>query len=216
MIAAATLRAVLSGGVLALVSACAPRARPLGGAPAPVTVRVPIAALPAGHEKVVFRWRYAEGETGARGEGVARIAPPDSARLDLFLDGGLGGTHAQIIGDEIRAPGGALGRRYLPPPPLLWAALGRLAVPPAPDTIVRVDGDTLRADIGVGTVWRVAFVAGRLTRLERIDGGRIVEWVSRGAGDEVRYEHESARRSLALTIVRREGATAFDPSIWRP
>ena len=216
MIASASARAVVAYGVIVLVSACAPRARPLAGAPAPATVHLPVAVLPDGYQKVVFRWRYAEGETGARGEGVARIAPPDRARLDLFLDGGLGGTHARIIGDEIRAPGGALGRRYLPPPPLLWAALGRLAVPPAPDTIVRVDGDTLRADIGAGSVWRVTFAAGRLTRLERIEGGRIVEWVSRGAADEVRYEHESARRSLALTIVRREGATAFDPSIWRP
>ena len=211
----ATLRR-LSVCALAAAAACAPRARPLAGVPAPRTVRVPVAALPVGHEKVVFRWRYAEGETGARGEGVARIAPPDSARLDLFLDGGLGGTHAQIIGDEIRAPGGALGRRYLPPPELLWAALGRLAVPAAADTAIRVDGDTLRADIGRGPIWRVTFAAGRLTRLERIDGGRIVEWVSRTEADEVRYAHESARRSLALTIVRREGAAPFDPSIWRP
>ena len=202
--------------LLATAVACAPRAHPLVGVPAPATVRVPLATLPSSHEKVVFRWRYEEGETGARGEGVARIAPPDSARLDLFLDGGLGGSHARIIGNEIRAPGGALGRRYLPPPQLLWAALGRLAVPAAADTTIRVDGDTLRADIGRDPVWRVTFSAGRLTRLERIAGGRIVEWVSRTGEDEVRYENESARRSLSLTIVRREGAAPFDPSIWRP
>lgn len=201
---------------VAVALGCAPRARPLAGAPAPVSLHLPGAALPPEHQKVVFRWRFDEGETAARGEGVARIAPPDSARLDLFLDGGLGGAHAQIIGGEIRAPGGALGRRYLPPPELLWAALGRLAVPAAADTIMRVDGDTLRADIGRDPVWRVTFAGSRLARLERIEGGRIVEWVSRTGTDAVRYEHESARRSLALTIVRREGAAPFDPSIWRP
>ena len=104
MIASASARAVVAYAVIVLVSACAPRARPLPGAPAPATVHMPVAVLPDGYQKVVFRWRYAEGEAGARGEGVARIAPPDSARLDLFLDGGLGGTHARIIGDEIRAP----------------------------------------------------------------------------------------------------------------
>src|SRR5919202_761827 len=59
-----------------------------------------------------------------------------------------------------------------PPPPLLGAGLGRLAVPAAPDTVARVDGDTVRADIGRTTKFRAAFVGGELVGLERLERGR--------------------------------------------
>ena len=63
-----------------------------------------------------------------RGEGVARIAPPDSARLDFFVNG-QGTGHALLVGDQIRLQGGQNAMRdFLPPAPLLWAALGRLHV----------------------------------------------------------------------------------------
>ena len=59
-----------------------------------------------------------------RGEGVARIAPPDSARLDFFVNG-EGTGHALLIGDQIRLQSGQGAMRdFLPPAPLLWAALG--------------------------------------------------------------------------------------------
>ena len=98
----------------------------------------------------------------------------------------------------------------------MWAALGRLAVPPAADTTARVDGDTLRADIGRVDPWRVTFVGGRLVRLERIVGTRIQEWVDRASPDTIRYRHEGARRSLTLTILRTQTVPAFDASIWPP
>ena len=61
-------------------------------------------------------------------------APPDSARLDFFLAGGLGGGRAVLVGDDLSAPGGAMVDRLVPPAPLMWGALGRLAVPPVADT----------------------------------------------------------------------------------
>jgi hypothetical protein len=206
-----------AGSLLALVlagAACAPRARPLTGIAAPAA-RVPAGALPPGHHHVVFRWRYEDADMNARGEGVARIAAPDSARMDFFVDPGMGAGYALLVGDRLDAPGISLVRRYLPPPPLLWASLGRLRVPAAADTVARVDGDTIRADIGRAPVWRVTFAGERLIRLERIDDGRVVERVVR-AGDDVRYEHLGARRSLALTVTRRTEAPPFDESIWRP
>ena len=51
---------------------------------------------------------------------------------------------------------------------MLWAVLGRLAVPAVSDTVAKVDGATLRADIGRNPAWRVTFVADHLTRIERI------------------------------------------------
>jgi hypothetical protein len=195
-----------------LVTACAPRARPLAGAPTPT--QLPVTRAADRPQRVIFRWEYAEESVGARGEGVARIAPPDSARMDFFLDGGVGGGYAVLIGDALSTPGGASVERFLPPAPLLWAALGRLAVPASPDTVARVAGDTIRADIGRGEVWRATFVSGRLARLERLDGGRIVEWVSRSAAGVVRYHHETARRTLGLSVTRTEEVNGHASSIW--
>ena len=199
---------------LALVVSCAPpRIRPLEGAPAPVQ-RLPRGDLPEGYRRIVFKWELRDGDMTARGDGVARIASPDSVRLDFFLDGGLGGGYAIVIGDSISTPGGDQVRRYLPPVALLWAALGRLAVPTVPDTVAKVDGGTLRADIGHDPAWRVTFVGDRLTRLERIVDGRRLEWVARDGAD-IRYQNERSARSLTLKISSSNDAPPFDSAIWR-
>lgn len=198
--------------LLVAVSACAPRAGKLSGTPTPA--RFPAAELPKGNQRIVFRWEYVDQALAAKGEGVARISAPDSVRMDFFLDGGLGGGYAIVIRDSVSTPGGDQVRRYLPPVALLWAALGRLAVPPVSDTLAKVDGGVLRADIGRNPVWRVTFAGDRLTRLERIVDGRRVEWVARNAQD-IRYQNERSSRSLTLKISGSNDAPPFDPAIWR-
>lgn len=170
--------------------------------------------MPVGHEKLGFTWELRDGDLVARGEGVARIAAPDSVRLDFFLGGGMGSGAAVLIGDSLRTPGPEAARDLVPPPPLLWATLGRLRIPPAADTLVRVDGALLRADIGAPVRWRVAFRGDTLDRLERIDDGRIQEWVQHQSPTSVQYRNERARRTLSLVIQRTDAAPAFDPSIW--
>ena len=194
-----------------LVAGCAPRARPLVGVPAPAVL--PRTELPPGRQRYDFRWEYEDGDLVARGEGVARVAAPDSVRLDFFLDGGMGGGYAILLGGDLFAPGGDQVRRYLPPAPLLWASLGRLAVPSARDTVARVDAGVLRADIGRAPTWRASFEGPRLTRLERIDDGRIAEWVARDS-DRVRYLNAASRRTLTLTKLRAQPAAEFDATIW--
>jgi hypothetical protein len=195
------------------VISCTPALRPLTGAPAPATL--PKAQLPIGYRQIVFDWELQDRELGARGEGVARIAAPDSARLDLFLSGGFGGGAAILIGDSLQVTGGSMARRFIPPPALLWAALGRAALPSFRDTTARVDGELLRVDIGVPPSWRLTFHRDSLVRLERVRGGHIVEWVER-SGAVVRYRSEEARRALLLTIKRVQEVPAFDASIWAP
>ena len=151
----------------------------------------------------------------ACGDGVARIAYPDSVRLDFFLGGGHGGGAAVLIGDSLVVPGPDLVRRLVPPRALLWAALGRLDFPSERDTLVRVDGPMVRADIGSPIRWRATFNGDSLSRLERVDGGRIQEWVQRGSGQRVQYRHESSGRTLSLVIQRSDAASAFNPSIWK-
>jgi hypothetical protein len=202
--------------LLALLAAAAcrpPRVAPLEGAPAPAR-SLPGGAAPPGHRKVVFKWEFRDGEMNTRGDGVARIASPDSVRLDFFLGGGFGGGAAVLIGDSLQVPGPETARKLIPPRALLWAALGRLDVPAERDTTVRVDGTLLRADIGAPVRWRVTFRGDTLSRLERVDGGRLQEWVERGADGAVQYRNESSRRTLTLVIQRTDAVPAFDPSIW--
>src|SRR5689334_14464477 len=153
-------------------SGCVPRLAPLSGAPAPAVL--PRAELPVGHTKILFDWQLDDRELSGRGEGVARIAGPDSARLDLFLAGGFGSGAAVLIADSLQVTGGALARRLIPPPPLLWATLGRVAIPAVHDTVARVDGELLRVDIGMPASWRLTFRRDSLVRLERVRGGRII------------------------------------------
>jgi hypothetical protein len=202
---------------LIALSACAPKAPPLVGVPAPAVL--PAAQLPPVHRKIVFHYDFSDPDFRLRGEGVARVSPPDSVRLDFFVNN-QGAGRAFLIGDSVRVPQGAAPMRgLLPPPPLLWAALGRLDVPAARDTIARVDGDTLRVDIGRDEGWRATFAGGSLRRLDRLDGGRIPQWVARaGEGPldgPVHYEEPRAHRTLDLTILRVDTLPGFDATIWR-
>lgn len=208
------IRRLAVAAVAMVVVACVPRLSPLTGAPLP-TSAMPRPGIPTGHHKIVFNWELSEHEINTRGEGAARIAHPDSARLDFFLGGGVGGGFAILIGDSLAAPGGDMVQRLVPPPTLLWAALGRAAVPNLPDTAVRLEGSVLRADIGRPIAWRLTFRGDTLSRAERVDNGKVAEWVERIDSTHVRYRNEGSRRSLTLSIIRREEASAFDASIWR-
>ena len=207
------VRVALSLLATTLGWACAPALRPLTGTPSKATL--PRGELPLGYRQLVFDWNLEDRELSGRGEGVARVAAPDSARLDFFLAGGFGSGAAVLIADSLQLTGGSVARRFIPPPPLLWATLGRLAVPPAKDTAARVDGAVLRVDIGMPTSWRLTFRNDSLVRLERVRGGRIIEWVER-SGAVVRYRSEEARRELTLTIKRVQEVPPFDASIWGP
>jgi hypothetical protein len=199
--------------VAAAIGCGPPRVAALPGALAPVQ-RLPKGTLEGGHRKIVFQWELHDGEMIARGDGVARIASPDSVRMDFFLAGGFGSGAAILIGDSLNVPGPELGKKLVPPRALLWASLGRFDVPAIADTVVRVDGNVTRADIGSPTQWRVTFHGDTLSRLERVENGRLLEWVERLGGQKLQYRNEGARRSLSMTILSSDAVAAFDPSIW--
>jgi hypothetical protein len=208
------MRALLAVALLSLVTGCVPRLSPLVGEPAPAS-RLPRTSVARGHTKIVFNWELEDRDMAGRGEGAAQIAFPDSARLDFFLAGGFGSGAAVLIGDSLRTPGGDnMARRMVPPPTLLWAALGRVALPNLPDTVIRIEGTTLRADIGRPVTFRLTFQGDSLVRAERVDGGRVAEWVER-SGSRMRYRNEGSRRALQLVVTRTEHPPGFDASIWR-
>lgn len=207
-------RSLAAVAAATLLLACAPKAPPLVGLPVPP--RLPDTRLPPLHRQITFTWSYTDADFRARGDGAARVSPPDSVRLDFFVANGLGGGRAVLIGDDLRTPkdGGAI-RRYLPPVPLLWAAFGRLALPPVVDTAARVDGDTLRIEIGRDPAWRAAFVGSALRRLEEIDGGRVPRSLTRGEDGHVVFRQASARRMLEITVLRVDTLSGFDAAIWQ-
>lgn len=194
--------------------ACAGRIAPLTGAAPPPGTRLPALEVPPGARRIVFRWDLQDGSIVARGDGIARIAPPDTARVDLFLAGGFARAAAVVIGDSLRVPPGSTGAELVPAPPLLWAALGRLAVPALPDTVIRVAGDTVRATIGRPVAWRIDAVGGTLRRVERVAHDRVIESVVRTPGRAVRYSH-SRGRTLVLDIESDTTSPPFDATIWR-
>jgi hypothetical protein len=200
------------GCALIAAIACTPTAAPLKGVLAPDR-SLPTLTLPDGHRHIVFKWDYQEGEIAARGDGSIRTAAPDSARLDFFLGGGLGAGAAVLIGDSLRTPHAELARRYIPPAPMMWAALGRLAIPALSDTVVRMDGDLLRADVGRPVQWRLAIRGDTLVQLQHISSGKITESLTRGPAGVLSYEAPGARRRLRLTILRNE-IGSFNASVW--
>jgi hypothetical protein len=215
----------LTLGVLA--GGCAPAARPLSGVP--TRALLPPAVLGERPQVMRFRWTYKDETFQATGDGAVRVQGPDRARLDFFLSNGMAGGFAILVGDTLTVPGIDLVKRLLPPVPLLWASLGRLAVPATPDTSARVDGDTLRVDLGQlrgsdasgadGRAWRVAFAGTTLSRVERIEGGKRIEWMTRRRGADgpwqVEYVHERGKRRLSIAVTDTTIVEGFDDAIWR-
>lgn len=221
------MRHALGGVLVVSMSACAPAARPLVG-------EITRDALPASNlsprpHLLRFTWSYADETFEAAGDGAVRVLAPDRARLDFFLRNGMTGGFAILIADTLTVPGGDLVRRLLPPAPLLWASLGRLAVPATVDTVARLDGDTLRADLGrfggrdaasaEGRAWRLQFAGRQLVAVERIEDGRVQESVHRhvdAAGRwQVQYLHARGKRRLAIVVNDTVFVEGFDDAIWR-
>lgn len=217
-------RQLLAVVLLGTTAACM-RVSPLQGTP--TVAKLPPVQLPARPMQLLFTWVYGDDAFSANGDGVVRVLPPDRARLDFFLKNGTAGGFAVLDGDSVFVPGADMTRRLLPPAPMLWAALHRLDLPAAPDTVARQDGDTLRVDIGsfrngdatsaVGGAWRLAFADNRLVRLERIDKGRVIEAMSRQPGPDgetIRYYHEAAHRRLTIVLADTVWVEGFDDTIW--
>jgi len=201
----------------ALASCASPRLAPLVNA-TPVAARepLPVIQLPPRSQRIVFNWQLRESELEVHGEGAARIAAPDSARIDLFVSGGLGSGAAWVIGDQMRLDAPDALRRVLPPPAFLWAALGRFAIPAGRDTLVVRTDSSLTADIGPQPRWRVAIEGRRIMRLERAEGDRVIDRLERKGDASLVYYHAPTRRQLTLTITRVDSVAPFDASIWRP
>ncbi len=124
--------------LLGLAACRPPRLTPLTGDLLPAT-RLPRAVIRPGHHRIVFNWEVSQYTMTTRGEGAARIASPDSARLDFFLGPGVFAGAVIVIGDSLRTPpGGDTPAGLIPSTTLLWAALGRVTLPNPPESVHQV------------------------------------------------------------------------------
>jgi hypothetical protein len=198
-------------------SACAPKLAPLANAtPVPRAEPLPVIQLPRRNQRIVFNWRLQESELEVHGEGAARVAAPDSARIDLFVAGGLGSGAAWVIGDQMRLDAPDALKRVLPPPAFLWAALGRFAIPAGKDTVVARADSAVTAEIGPSPRWRLSIRGDRITRLERAEGDKVIDRLERKGDGSLVYFHAPTRRQLTLTITRVDSVAPFDATIWNP
>lgn len=200
--------------LIAGLGACRPALPPLRGVE-PTNGVLPEYHMRPGSRRVVFNWEMTDDGMVLRGEGLVRLAYPDSARVDLVVHGAFGGGASVILlNDDVYFPLGASMTHLLPSPTLLWAAVGRLHVNVPNDTVIRVRADTLRADLGKPVEWRVTGVGDKLVRLDRVKGRRVaelVEWKS----DSVVYYQMPGRRELTMKMVSDSTVAGFNESVWQ-
>ncbi len=175
--------------------------------------------------KLVFDWSLQDREARFSGRGAARIEPPYRARLDLFGPRDEGYLSAAVVGEELRLPPAAQEQAAIvPPPALLWTALGVLN-PPADArlTAVRRTGDDAQLEYTRGTDrWRFTLAGGRLAHVQfdHAGAGRLTVDL-KGAGPldlpkQAVYRDYAAFRTLTLTLDRADEAESFPPDVWTP
>ncbi len=179
----------------------------------------------SGARQLRFAWSAREPDFRGSGVGVARVEPPDKARLDLFLDNGESAAIAALVGDELRVPD-ALPLQLVPPPALLWATLGVFR--PGADAELlggRVADGVLDVQYRLPRGDRLHFRLRDRTILDvsLLEGEDVVERVFVSAPEEgsdypaeATYRNLRDYRELKLQLEFHEQVDSFPPDIWRP
>lgn len=181
------------------------------------------ASAPSAREIVRFSWRSDDGSLQIGGNGAARIAPPDSLRVDMAASLGLGRATIIMTGNETQAQPPEIVDRILPDRYALWALLGHLRAPADLATVERLDD-------GDRTVWRVTDSRGRITLFEvragtligatREEQGRTTSQLrlTRNPDGTLSRAHltEFARSlRIELEVSSREASEPFAADTWR-
>lgn len=205
---------------LLLAAACAPAAVATGEADPVEAARLQEATRPAATIQVFFDWNLEDREANFTGRGVLRLDADRRGRVDLF--GPRGETYAAAIlqGEDLRAvPPAALS--MLPPPALLWSALGVFRAPTtAPLTGTgTADGRTTLEYRRDGTLWRFGFENDRLRSTEWTDGAgrRTVELsgsADAGLPAQSVFRDWTQFRQLTLRVTEVEEIAGFEPDVW--
>lgn len=215
--------AILAPIVATALLACAARSEPQVMPVNPETERAAIQAnAPASPLRIIFDWEAREREGRFTGQGAARIEAPERARLDLFGPRGESYLSAAIVAGEIRLPPSTAGE-IVPPPALLWGALG-IFQPPAGGVLTKSVREQagLRLEYRAGDdLWTFEFQNERLRRIELKgrDGARkTIELKGEGGASlprEAIYRDWAAFTELKLKLGEVEEVDSFPPETWQ-
>lgn len=214
------------GGLVPLVAmvllACAARSEPsalaVNHAAAQDAIR---ATAPAQPLWITFDWEAREREARYTGQGAARIEAPKLARLDLFGPRGESYLSAAIVAGEVRLPPSAE-TTMVPPPALLWGALGVFQPPEGAELASSTrKGGRLQLEYRAGPErWNFELEADRVRSVEwrGPDGARkSVELKGEGASNlprEAVYRDWNAFTELKLKLGKVEEVDSFPPDTW--
>jgi hypothetical protein len=156
-----------------------PSALPAGMGPAtPEQVAAFVAAgAPEGNRQLRFKFKFKDPKGKVGGRGAARIAAPDSLRLDMQGPFGLGKGAAMVNGDStewIKGPDAI--KRIVPDFRLMWSMLGFTR--PPPDSAV----------------------------LSASESGDVTAWSYATALDTVEYVRTGGATPSLVALVRKDGA----------
>lgn len=172
-----------------------------------------------------FRWRYRDERRSGGGRGTARVAPPDSLRVDWAAVLGLASGAAVVVGDSLQwaDPKDDYPSSVVPAVQLIWTALG-VVRPPRAGTAVFGARDSTRA------LWRFVAQGDTLDfRLRSAPRTLEAEWRRDGhlmarsrtllgpAGlpSSVRIDVPERSARFELTFVAVDTAATFAPALWR-
>lgn len=212
-----------------LLAACGagqpPSLVPAGAQPvARATVQEWVAPmLPAGRQIVRFRWLYKNEQSSAGGRGSARIASPDSLRLDGAGPLGAGKFAGVVVDDSaLWARPEEDFRKLVPDYTLMWAMLG-IARPPKAGAVLR--GQRLER----ATVWQYADGADSIeysrtatTLSARVKkGASVTGWSETTFGPDglpakARLIVPSGPARVDITFTKRSTVKSFEADVWAP
>ncbi len=218
----------LAATLAVIAAACARPPAPLtpSGAFAPLAPEA-FAALaartaPGGAELLQFRWRYEDSDRRVSGRGAARLAPPDSLRLDVGVPV-LGRATLVMAGESVWAQPDELVHEVLPSRAIVWAIFGVIRAPD-PGTRIEVgdaaDRRLFRLTSPDGMVTVLECRADTLLRATEMKGGRPVGQLvlTRNAdGAVVRSEATDTEHAtrFVVEVNHRERSGPFPGEIWR-
>ncbi|MCG8470107.1 MAG: hypothetical protein MJB57_18175 [Gemmatimonadetes bacterium] len=143
---------------------------------------------------VQFEWDYADERGPLRGEGAARVNPPDHLRIDLFTT--AEGSLAAVLVDAMLDHNGDLEGVELPPASFSYAMAGLFRPGPgAPTAGFESDGlHVLEYESGPGATRSFYLSNGRLTRVEERRNGRVERRIVLTWGESSHWPREASYR----------------------
>jgi hypothetical protein len=181
------------------------------------------ATTPAGHRTVRFNWRWQDERGSAGGKGSARVAGPDSVRLDMSGPFGAGRSAGVVVGDSAiwTDPPDAI-ERIVPSYPLMWALFGVARMPSEGSTLRGLADSTVtswQAVTGTDTVVYVRTRSKPALLTEVRQAGKVLGRVettfdSLGQPATSRLTVPSLPARLDITFTSSAPTAAFPATLW--